>query len=391
MASTWDTPRASAWCPPRILHAPADVAGNAFGLSRAERELGLRSDVAVIRAGRFGYGADIHLGAGDQGIVRRLGSRVAFMRRALQDYDIVHFNFGQTLFAWRMFGHVLSELPLFKRAGKTILVTFQGCDVRPWECCFCRLRHCRDEDRYRLPNAERLLRYADRCFHLNPDLRRWLPGSRFLPYSSVDPRALVPMGLPPAREELLVAHAPTDRAYKGTRHVLDAIRQLQLEGVPVRLDLIESVPHREVIPRLRDADVVVDQLNIGWYGGLSVEAMALGKPVLCHIREETPKDNPFGAELPIVRATAASLVARIRDLAGDRDARLRLGAAGRAFVERRHDPRLVAREVLAGIVDLPAPEPSSLSASATTGETAVRASSRPAPAAPPRRSASDTR
>jgi len=339
---------------PRILHAPTDVAGNAFRLSRAERELGLRSDVAVIRAGRFGYGADIWLDAEGQGAIRRLTSRAAFLRRVLRDYDLIHFNFGQTLFAWRVFGRVLNELALYKRAGKTILVTFQGCDVRPWACCFCRLDHCRSEDSYRLPNAARFLRYADRCFHLNPDLRRWLPGSRFLPYANVDLRALTPAAPMPAHEKLVVAHAPTNRAYKGTRHVLDAIGQLELEGVPVRLDLIESVPHREVIPRLRAADVVVDQLLIGWYGGLSVEAMALGKPVLCHISEQTPEDNPFGAELPIVRATAATLATRLRALARDRDARLRLGAAGRAFVERRHDPRVVAREVLSGIIALPA-------------------------------------
>ncbi len=336
----------------RILHAPADVAGNAFTLSRAERELGLQSDVAVTTAVPFGYGADIRLGEG-QGIVRQLASRAAFLRHALRNYDIVHFNFGQTLFAARMFGQVLNELPLYRRAGKTILVTFQGCDVRPWACCFCRLEHCRSEDAYRLPNAARFLRYADRCFHLNPDLRRWLPGSRFLPYSNVDLRVLTPPSSMPAREEVLVAHAPTNRDYKGTRHVLAAIDQLQSEGVPVRLDLIEAVPHADAIPRLRAADIVVDQLLIGWYGGLSVEAMAMGKPVLCHILEENPEDNPFGAELPIVRATANTLATRIRELIADPAARTRLGVAGRAFVERRHDPRTVAREVLAGIVSLP--------------------------------------
>ncbi len=340
---------------PRILHAPADVAGNAFTLSRAERELGLQSDVAVIRPVPFGYGADIHLGGEGRGKVRQMATRAAFLRHALRDYDIVHFNFGQTLFAARMCGHVLNELPLYRRAGKTILVTFQGCDVRPWACCFCRLEHCRSEDAYRLPNAARFLRYADRCFHLNPDLRRWLPGSRFLPYSNVDLRVLTPPSLMPAREEVLVAHAPTNRAYKGTSRVLDAVDQLQREGVPVRLDLIESVPHAEAIPRLRAADMVVDQLMIGWYGGLAVEAMAMGKPVLCHILEETPEDNPFGAELPIVRATADTLATRLRELVADPAERLRLGAEGRAFVERRHDPRKVAREALAGLVSLPAP------------------------------------
>jgi glycosyltransferase involved in cell wall biosynthesis len=341
---------------PRILHAPADVAGNAFRLSRAERELGLRSDVVVIATGRWGYGADIKLDREGHGTLRQLAARVAFLRRAMHDYDIIHFNFGQSFFAARIFGRVFSELALIKRAGKTILVTFQGCDARPMAYCYCSEEHCRAEDRYRIPNTARFLRYADRSFHVNPDLRHWLPGSRFLPYSNVDLRALTPVTPRPGEGELVVAHAPTHREMKGTTHVLNAIGQLQEEGVPVRLDLIESLPHSEAISRLRAADVVVDQLLMGFYGGLSVEAMALGKPVLCYIREDDPEDNPYGEELPIVRVTPQTLAARLRELARDRGALPRIGAAGRAFVERHHDPRNVAREVLAGIVSLPAPQ-----------------------------------
>src|SRR5207237_1936977 len=122
------------------------------------------------------------------------------------------------------------------------------------------------------------------------------------------------------------------------------------EGLAVRLDLIEGVSHTEVLRRLRDADIVVDQLLIGWYGGFAVEAMALAKPVLCFIREESAADNPFGTELPIVRTTPDTLVARLRELAVDREARAKIGAAPRAFVELDHDPRRVARKVLYGLV-----------------------------------------
>jgi glycosyltransferase involved in cell wall biosynthesis len=348
-------PRSPSSRSPRILHVPTDVAGNAFRLSRAERELGLQSTVAVLWGGRFGYDADIRLDVEGHGALRQMASRVALLRRALRNYDIIHFNFGQTFFAQRMFGHVINELPLFKRAGKTILVTFQGCDVRPWAYCYCRQEHCYREDRYRLPNAAHFLRYADRSFHVNPDLKRWLPGSRFLPYTNVDPRVLTPSQPIVRRDEVVVAHAPTSRAAKGTHHVLSAIQQLQGEGLPIRLDLIELVSHEQALDRLRAADIVVDQLLMGWYGGLGVEAMALAKPVLCDIDASSLGDTPFGAELPIVPANQHTIVARLRELVNDRDAQLRIGAAGRAFVERWHDPRAVAREVLAGIVELSTP------------------------------------
>src|SRR5712691_649538 len=97
---------------PRILHTPTDVGGNAFGLSRAERELGLRSDVAVLAAGPFGYGADTRVELEGRGVASRIAARAAFLRRALRTYDIIHFNFGQSFIALQAFGHVFDELPL---------------------------------------------------------------------------------------------------------------------------------------------------------------------------------------------------------------------------------------------------------------------------------------
>lgn len=337
---------------PRILHAPNDVGGHAFGLSRAERELGLRSDVAVLDAGPYGYGADIRFDLKGKAGWRQVPARTRLLARALRSYDIIHFNFGESLFPLRTVrGHILNELPLLKRAGKTILVTYQGCEVRPQEACYgcCSPDECRAATPHRALKAAHFLRYADRCFHLNPDLGRWLPGSEFLPYASVDPLLLTPGEPRPEAEEVVVVHAPTNREIKGTRHVLEAIEQLQGEGLAIRLDLIEGVLRTEVLRRLRDADIVVDQLLGGWYGGFAVEAMALAKPVLCHIREGTPAENPFGAALPIVRATPETIVERLRELIADGEARVRIGVASRAFVERRHDPRTVAREVLSGL------------------------------------------
>lgn len=334
---------------PRILHVPADVGGHAFGLSRAERELGFHSDVAVLASGPFGYGADIRFDLEGRGKLRQLAVRTGLLSRALRHYDIIHFNFGQSMLPLRLRGRILDELPLIRRAGKTILVTFQGCDVRPQECCFCSQEHCRLETPYRLPNARHFLRYADHCFHLNPDLRQWLPGSRFLPYASVDPFSLAADSRLDQRDEIVVAHAPSNREVKGTRFVLEAVERLQAEGLAVKLELIEGVSRAEVLERIRGADIVVDQLLIGWYGGFAVEAMSLAKPVLCHIRETSAVDNPFGAELPIVRASPDTLVERLRELATQRDLRARTGLASRAFVERHHDPRTVAREILSGL------------------------------------------
>jgi glycosyltransferase involved in cell wall biosynthesis len=87
-------------------------------------------------------------------------------------------------------------------------------------------------------------------------------------------------------------------------------------------------------------------VRIGWYGGLAVEGMALGRPVLASIREDDPADNPFGAALPVVRTAPDRLRDDLRALLADPGRRKRIGAEGRAFVERHHDPRAVARTIL---------------------------------------------
>jgi glycosyltransferase involved in cell wall biosynthesis len=340
--------------PARILHAPADVGGHAEGLSRAERELGLRSDVAVFEQGPFGYGADIDLKTGlDEPAWRRMARRASFLRQALREYDVLHFNFGLTLLTVRQLGLVFDELALLKRRGKTVLVTYQGCDVRPKASCPCRKERCFHDDRYRIPAARRALEHADRVVFLNPDLREWLPGATFCPYANIDPRSVTPTP-DPGGEEIVVVHAPTDEDVKGTRHVVAAVETLRGEGIPVRLDLVTGVPREEVLRRILAGHVVVDQLLLGWYGGLAVEAMACGRPVLAYIREDQPEDNPFGSELPVVRTSPETLAGDLRLLATDPAQREAAGAAGRSFVEDAHDPRRIARTVLEDLVPVPA-------------------------------------
>jgi len=338
----------------RIIHVPGELGVNSYGLSRAERELGLESDVVVFHPSPYGYGYDIdlHAGAG-QPFWRRMARRASFLRRALREYDVFHFNFGLTLLSVRQLGFVLDELAWVKRRGKTVLFTYQGSDVRPSASCPCGREDCRRLDRYRGPAARRALRFADRVFYLNPDLRRWLPGARFLPYANVDAREYEPLPLPDG-EELVVAHAPTNREVKGTSHVIAAVEALRSEGVSIRLDLIEGTNREEVRGRLGLADLAVDQLLIGWYGGFAVEAMALGRPVLAYICEDEPEDNPFGESLPIVRTSPSSLVDDLRRLVADRERRHGLARASRAFVEEHHDPRKLARTALEGLVAIPA-------------------------------------
>jgi glycosyltransferase involved in cell wall biosynthesis len=207
-------------------------------------------------------------------------------------------------------------------------------------------------DAIRRARIRKVFTYADKVFALNPDLLHFLPGAEFLPYASVNPVEWMPEGAcsgdPRAPGPFRVLHMPTERSIKGTKYVEQACATLRAEGWPVDLILAEDVPHNQVKALIAQADLVVDQLLVGWYGAFAVEAMAMRKPVLCYLREEDLKRFvTFRERIPIVRTTTATLVDDLRALLRAPASWEEIGSAGRRFVEDCHDPLKIARQTIA--------------------------------------------
>ena len=121
------------------------------------------------------------------------------------------------------------------------------------------------------------------------------------------------------------------------------------EQLPVELEIVEGLHHDEARRRYERADIVVDQLNAGWYGLFAIEAMALGKPVVTFLHDEAVErtEQALGTKVPIVSATAETLADRLRPLVEDaaerrarRSSEPRLRRAG---PRRRQDRRPPAR------------------------------------------------
>jgi len=365
----------------RVLHCPANVGNHPFGLTRAERELGLESWCVDVGGSAFAFGADEVVRASTP--LAFEAKRWRLLRRALRDYDVVHFNFGRSILPapppaligdagslWNVPGRLyartlaLRDLPLLKRAGKTIAVTFQGDDVRqgsgPRAGGFHRRLAALAGPGYYTPRGDARKRrtiaawerYADLLYYVNPDLGAFLPRrARFVPYAHVDAREWPPAQNTRMPDVPTVVHAPSHRGIKGTRYLLDAVSRLQREGVAFDFRLVEGLPYAEARAVYAAADVLVDQLFVGWYGGLAVEFMALEKPVVCFVDEATASaysPPELVRDLPLVRATHDDVYDVLRDvLTTRRDEYGDWSRKGRAFVERWHDPLVIA----AGIGD----------------------------------------
>jgi hypothetical protein len=242
----------------------------------------------------------------------------AFLR-LLPKTDIFHFYFGWTLVPRKL------QWPLLKAARRKSVLHFLGSDIRgkgPEELSYARRADARIVGSY--------------------DAFRWVPDAHVVP-PGLDLRDYTPV---PAEERSrpVVLHAPSSRKRKGTEHVVAAC-----EGLGVELDIVEGLRHDEARRHYERADIVVDQLNAGWYGVFALEAMALGKPVLSYLREEAVQETEreMGVEVPVVPVTKETLRDRIGELASSADERRRIGASSRAYIERVHDADKGAERLIA--------------------------------------------
>ena len=106
-----------------------------------------------------------------------------------------------------------------------------------------------------------------------------------------------------------------------------------------------ACPARDARKVYERADLLVEQLLLGWYSNLAIELMALGKPVVTYIREEDLRFVPDRDEARPAgdQRDARVGVLRLRTwLTERRDQLPEVGRASRAFVERWHDPLKVA-------------------------------------------------
>jgi hypothetical protein len=304
--------------PLRVVHCPVNTAGVPWANVQALRRRGVDAKLVVFNRYRLHPEADESLERRG-GLARRQATQWRALLRLLPRTDVFHFYFGLTLVPQSL------QFPILRALRKKSVMHYLGSDIRgkpPDELTFGRKA-----------GAEIVGSF---------DAIRWVPQAEFVP-PGIDVAAIEPA--PPSdRSRPVILHAPSSRRRKGTDHVLAAV-----EGLDADLLLVEGLDHRKAFERYREADIVVDQLNAGWYGLFAIECMALGKPVVSFVHEEARRrtEQELGVRVPIVQATKDGLRTRLEELVADPAERRRIGAASRAYVEQVHDLERVADRLLA--------------------------------------------
>jgi len=301
----------------RVTHAPINVAGIPWENVQALRRRGVDARLVVFNRGKLHPEADWSLERHGPLPYRLLQQSVA-LARLLPKTDIFHFYFGVTLVPPSL------QFPIMRAARKKSVFHYLGSDIR-------------GKSPEELTDGKR----ADAEIVGSYDALRWAPEAHVVP-PGLDLRPFTPV--PPSdAHRPLVVHAPSNREKKGTRYVIEACERLEID-----LDIVEGVPHDEARARYARADIVVDQLNAGWHGVFALEAMALGKPVLAHLKPDVVEKSAagFGIRLPIVPASKDTLVENLRPLVENAALRREIGAQSREYVERVHDIDRIADRLL---------------------------------------------
>jgi len=122
---------------------------------------------------------------------------------------------------------------------------------------------------------------------------------------------------------------------------VQAVEELQAGGYPVALQLIQKMPNEELRKLIRKADIIADQLVIGWYAMFALEGMCAGKPVLCYLRDDLVDLYEFAGlvvpdEIHLVRCDHRTVKESIRGLLEQRERIAQIGKASREYVVKHH-------------------------------------------------------
>jgi len=325
----------------RILHGPGASAGQPFALAKAQRDLGLDSIDLLVRESKFQYKSSWKKS------IKDAKAFLKFSEEELSKFDVVHFH---GFSPWHFFGPAGFEaVSGLKESGTKIIHHFRGSEARVPSIFFLRNGEPWSSD-FLLPawKEERVVStirawetLADQTLFVDPEIRGYLSKGTSLNRLSDDYLRFRQVSAP--KKPFRVLHAPSRRAMKGTEFLLDAKDDLEANGI--ELILAENLDHASLVQLMGSVDLVVDQLRLGWYGVMSVEAFSMGIPVYVYIRPDLQCALPHELR-PMVASKGGRLSELLALIEAIRETPERFSEVTRNHWETQHSPIAVARRSL---------------------------------------------
>lgn len=330
-------------------------------LARCDRLLGIKSQSLVYCTYVITKNFDINLNRPRKWILENTPALYhsflnIIMAWALLRYDLFHFFCDRGILdPVKRIGINPKELELLKCAGKFLFTYTYGADVRTYKvtkqlgkyhlCMSCPNPgvSCICDDSEGIENINQI-RESSTAMMAMGDMVAYVPGSRNMHYWPIDTHKLAYVGV---RQDwgkpLRIAHVPNHTHFKGTAYLEAAVQRLCEEGFEIELLRGQGIPNKRVLEIYSESDIVADQFIAGFHGYAALEAMALGKPVLCFLRNNDMMLDPNTC--PIINTNPDTLYDVLKQiLLGNFDL-LEIGKQSRRYVEINYSLSAVANRL----------------------------------------------
>ncbi len=328
----------------KVFLGLGNIAGIFTSLKKGFEQNDISADFYSLNEHIYGYKTDKIIKYSDNSFVRKLQKFYLLIKLILK-YDYFIFDSTGTLLP------NYKDIKLFRFFGKKTMVIFTGCDIRlpekvqkyKWNPC----RNCTDY--YKnfvgcvLETKSQKIKEIENKFDIIVSTEE-AAGSLNRNYSAtlfpVDIEKFKYIGTNPEKR-LKILHAPSNPEYKGTKYIIDAINRLKLE-FDFEFNIIKDVKAEELYLEVVKTDLVIDQMLVGFYGLFTIESMALGKPVICYIREDIKDNSP--EEIPVINANPDTLYTVLKEILLSPEKLNSIGRRSREYAEKHHNSKIIAKK-----------------------------------------------
>lgn len=332
----------------RIFIGVSEVSGFGIKFKEAFNKIGVKADFYEYNPHPFGFRTDKLIKYSDNVLVRKF-QKIFLILKLVLKYDYFLYLSTNSLFP------DFKDVKILKKFGKKTMIMFTGCDVRIPEavavhginpCAECNQEFkdyvgCFNEiKKVTTRKAEAVFDLIgspmEAADYLTRPYYNWFgqfdpakfPKERYSNYKLHDP--------------IRILHTPSHPVYKGTKYIYEAIDKLKLKH-KFEFKAIRNISYDEYLRELEETDLVIDQLLLGTYGSVGIEAMFMYKPVVCYLRPDFLK--LVGDDCPVYNATGAALYNVLDDILSNPAQLIDASKRSRIFVEKFHTDTIVAQNV----------------------------------------------
>ncbi|WZY01119.1 glycosyltransferase [Bacillus sp. FSL W7-1360] len=319
----------------RVLHGPLETANQMGTLAKGLNKNGVYCRTINMIKSYLSYEQEYQLSPiWHRGATKR--EVLTFLKkRCIPIFDIFDFHAG-----YRSFTQDYADIQLLHNEKKPMVIHHWGSEVRSLNKALKINPYAKVKEGFPPEKIDRMLRFLSSkikyCITQDSEIHHYVKD--YYEKTYVVPVMIdldnYKVNIKKHSDRPLIVHAPTHKGIKGTDEILKVIDILSRE-FDFDFRLIKGYAHAEAKKLYAEADLVIDQLHLGVYGMVSIEAMAMGKPSVCYVSDFMLKHYPN--DLPVINANQHTLLSVMRLVLKNRDSLPEIGKKSREFVEKRHD------------------------------------------------------